>query len=113
VDYRPTEEPLRIQVTGAGEGWKAVALPEYRLSLRAQLLLGGCDDKGRAAGGVVEVGSTVCFMTDLVNEHGVTVSRDMTGQALQAGLLSRPSGAAEPGPPLPMEPVGDKARFRM
>jgi len=113
VDYKPTDEPLRIQVTGAGAGWKAVALPEYRLSLRAQFLLGGCDDKGRPAGGVIEVGSTVCFVADLVNENGVTVSGDLTGQALQAGLLSRPSGTAEPSPPLPMEPVGDKARFRM
>jgi len=113
VDYKPAEEPLRVQVTGVGNNWRAVALPEYRLALRAQFLLGGCDEKAKPAGGVVEVGSTVCFLADLVNENGVTVSGDLTGQALQAGLLARPSGAAEPGPPLPMEPVGDKARFRM
>lgn len=113
VDYKPTEEPVRIQVTGAGSGWKAVVLPEYRLSLRARFLLGGCDEGAQRAGGVVEAGSTVCIVADLVNEQGATVAGDLTGQALQAALLVRPRGAADFGPPLPMEPVGDKARFQL
>ena len=113
MDYKPTEEPVRIQVTGAGSGWKAVVLPEYRLSLRAGFLLGGCDEGAQRAGGVVEAGSKVCVVADLVNEQGATVAGDLTGQALQAALLVRPRGAADFGPPLPMEPVGDKARFQL
>src|SRR5215210_185337 len=113
VDYKPGDDPLRIQVTGAGNDWKAVVLPEYRLALRSQFLLGGCDEKEpRPAGGVIEEGSLICVTADLINENGVTVSGDLTGQALQAGLLLR-SETAEPGTPLPMDPVGDKARFRL
>lgn len=114
VDYKPADEPLRLQVTGAGNGWKAVALPEYRLALRSQFLLGGCEEKeSRPAGGVLEEGSQVCVTADLVNENGVTVSGDLTGQALQAELLLRPSGTSGPGTSLPMDPVGDKAQFRL
>jgi Mg-chelatase subunit ChlD len=113
VDYKPTEEPVRLQVTGAGSGWKAVVLPEYRVSLRARFLLGGCDEGAQRAGGVVEAGSTICVMADLINEQGTTVAGDLTGQALQASLLVRPRGSADFGSPLPMEPVGDKARFQL
>lgn len=114
VDYRPEQGPLTLRVSGAETGWKVVALPEYRLFLKMAALEGGCQDGGRPVGAGLEVGSTVCFVVDLVNEAGVTVDGNLTGRDIEAFVRMRradqPAGAAIP---LPMEPEGDKARFRL
>jgi hypothetical protein len=109
MDYRPETSPMRLSVTGAGAGWKAVAVPEYRLSLKMAVLEGACDSPGRpVAERGVETGSTVCMVADLVNEAGVTVDAGLTGRDIEAGVYL--NGAARP---VPMILTGEKARFRL
>lgn len=109
MDYRPDTSPMRLGVTGAGDGWKAVAVPEYRLFLKMAVLEGDCESPGRpVAERGVETGSTVCMVADLVNEAGVTVDAGLTGRDIEAGVYL--NGAAQP---VPMVAIGEKARFRL
>lgn len=114
LDYRPDIAPMTVQVTGAGNDWKAVALPEYRLFLRTEVFQGACGQGERPVKQVVETGSTVCFQADLKDEGGTTVDGNLTGRELEAELLIRRAGEpASAAKPIPMEPVGQKARFRL
>ncbi len=107
LDYRPDTSPMRVSVTGAGEGWKVVAVPEYRLFLKMDVLEGDCASPGRAvAERGVETGSSVCLVADLVNEAGVTVDAGLTGRDLEAFVYLG-------GQAVPMIPTGQKARFRL
>ncbi len=113
LDYRPAQDPMTVRVSGAGGDWKVVALPEYRLSLRMSVLQGECG-LGQPAGSVVETGSNLCFVADLVNESGATVDGNFTGRDLEALLRIRRAGqSASTVEPLPMDQVGDKARFQL
>lgn len=109
LDYRPDTSPMRVSVTGAGDGWKAVAVPEYRLFLKMAVLEGDCESPGRpVAERGVETGSTVCMVADLVNEAGITVDAGLTGRDIEAGVYL--NGAAMP---VPMVLIAEKARFRL
>lgn len=113
LDYRPGTEPVTVRVTGAGNAWKVVALPEYRLFLEMKAFEGACGT-GRPAGSGMGTGSTACFVLDLVNETGATVSGGALGRDLEAAVRMRradqpPEAAVE----LPAEPAGDRARFQL
>lgn len=110
MDYRPDTSDMRVSVTGAGEGWKAVAVPEYRLFLKMDVLEGECAAPGRPVGDAgVETGSAVCLVADLVNEAGVTVDAGLTGsEDLEAAVYF--GGARQP---VAMKLAGEKARFRL
>jgi Mg-chelatase subunit ChlD len=114
LDYRPGTEPVTVRVSGAGNAWKAVALPEYRLFLEMKAFEGACGAPGRLAGSGMETGSTACFVLDLVNENGATVGGDALGRDLEAAvLMRRAEQPAEAAVELPAETVGDRARFRL
>lgn len=114
LDYRPGTEPVTVRVTGAGNDWKAVALPEYRLFLEMKTFEGGCGPGRREAGGGMETGATACLVLDLVNETGVTVGGDALGRDLEAAVRVRRAGQPpEAAVELPAEPEGDRARFRL
>jgi len=107
MDYRPETSPMTVRVGGAGNDWKAVAVPEYRLFLKMTAREGDCESPGRAvAGRGVETGASVCLEADLVNEAGVTVDAGLTGRDLGASVSVN-------GTAIPMELVGEKARFQL
>lgn len=109
MDYRPDTSEMRVRVTGAGDSWKAVAVPEYRLFLKMGVLAGECKSPGQPVGDKgVETGSTVCLVADLVNEAGVTVDAGLTGRDLEAAVYF--GGATQP---VEMRLEGEKARFRL
>jgi Mg-chelatase subunit ChlD len=115
MDYRPETSPMTVRVTGAGNGWKAVAVPEYRLFLKMTAKEGECGSPGKlVAGRGVETGASVCLEADLVNEAGVTVDAGLTGRDLEAFVrLGRADQPSQPASIVPMVPVGEKARFRL
>jgi Mg-chelatase subunit ChlD len=93
LDYRPQQEPVTVGVEGAGNAWKVVALPEYRLAVRMSLRPGECEAPGGGTvGSSVDVGSTICALAELVNAAGQPVSRDVTPGDLEARLEIRQSG---------------------
>jgi Mg-chelatase subunit ChlD len=109
MDYRPDTSPMRVSVTGAGESWQAVAVPEYRLFLKMDVLEGDCESPGRPVGVKgVETGSTICLVADLVNEAGVIVDAGITGRDLEAVVYF--SGVTRP---VEMDLEGERARFRL
>ncbi|HYG63667.1 MAG TPA: vWA domain-containing protein [Thermoanaerobaculia bacterium] len=113
LDYRPDAEPVEVDVQGAGETWKVVALPEYRLTVRLAVLQGTCEQPGPATGGGAETGSTVCAVAELVNDAGEAVGGEVTGGDLTASVRVRRPDA--PGTP-PVEVAanqlpGGQARF--
>lgn len=111
-EYVPGAEPKTLEVTGAGTGWRAVALPEYRLSLRMKIVDGPCGGGGGEVRDHVDVGATVCFQAELAAEGGQVVSGSDLGGELQAFVGYHKAGepAAEP---LPMTQEGPLARFRL
>jgi hypothetical protein len=78
-----------VDVQNAGETWKVVALPEYRLGVRMAVLQGTCEQPGAAAGGGAETGSTVCVVAELVNASGAVVGGEVTGGDLTASVRVR------------------------
>ena len=109
LDYKPDTSPMRVSVTGAGDGWKAVAVPEYRLALKMVAREGSCESTGRpVTDRGVETGSAVCLEADLVNESEVTVDAGLTGRDLEAFVYM-----GEDAEPVAMRPLGEKARFRL
>ena len=115
LDYQPETSPMAVRVSGAGNDWKAVAVPEYRLFLKMTAREGDCEPLGRpVADRGVETGSAVCLEADLVNESGVTVDAGLTGRDLEAFVrLGRADQPGQAASVLPMVPVGEKARFRL
>lgn len=109
LDYRPDTSDVKVSVTGAGDNWQAVAVPEYRLFLKMDALEGSCEAPGRPVGDAgVKTGSTVCLVADLVNEAGVTVDAGLTGRDLEAAVYF--SGTTQP---VAMKLTGKKAHFRL
>lgn len=109
LDYRPAEEPVTVRVTGAGERWKVVAVPEYRLFVEMSIHRGECGGgEGGAVRHAVESGGTVCARVRLVNEQGRPVGRDAAGGDVRAAVrYGRGAEARE----LPAEPTGELAEF--
>jgi von Willebrand factor type A domain len=113
LDYRPGAEPVTIGVEGAGEGWKVVAVPEYRLRIRLGVHQGTCDALGPPARFGVDTGSTVCVVTELVNAAGRVVDSEVTGGELKAGVrIRRPGQPASEAAELAANPLSpNQARF--
>jgi len=113
LDYRPSAEPVTVGVDGAGDGWKVVAVPEYRLQVRLGVHQGTCESLGPPVRFGVGTGETVCVVTELVNAAGRVVGGEVTGGDLKAGVfIRRPD---QPGSP-PAETAAnqiaaDEARF--
>lgn len=111
LDYKPDAEPVEVAVQGAGQTWKVVALPEYRLALRSAVHLGSCESPGSAVLSV-DVGATVCVVTELVNAQGQVVDGEVTGGDLTARVrVRRPGGAAGEVELAANQMGGGQARF--
>jgi hypothetical protein len=121
IDYRPGTVPVRVNVKGAGQAWKVVAVPEYRLFVEMDVRQGACNSKndnsksGAAAEQIhyAEVGSNVCVEARLVNENGEVVTSDVAGRGSEAIVQYRGAGDKEDEKPheLPANRVGDTAKF--
>lgn len=113
LDYQPDVEPVTVAVTGAGDDWKVVALPEYRLAVRMSFAQGTCDRPGPPARFGVNTGSTVCILSELVNGDGQVVGGDVTGGDLKTIVrVRRPDQPGAPPVELTSNPLpGDRARF--
>jgi hypothetical protein len=117
LDYRPGTVPVTVTVEGAGDDWKVVAVPEYRLFVDMNVSLGRCSEqpdegKKNAQGGnlsYAEVGSHICVEVRLVNEKGELVTSAVAGRGSEALVrYTRPGG--EPSE-LPAQRRGDAALF--
>lgn len=109
LDYRPSDEPVTVRVTAAGERWKVVAVPEYRLFVEMTIHRGGCGgEEGGAVRHAVESGGTVCARVRLVNEQGRPVGRDAAGGDVRAAVRYGRGGEVRE---LPAEPLGELAEF--
>jgi Mg-chelatase subunit ChlD len=113
LDYRPSAEPVTIGVEGAGEGWKVVAVPEYRLRVRFGVHQGTCESLGPPVRFGVDTGSTVCVVTELVNAAGRVVGGEVTGGELRAGVrIRRPDQPGSEAAEMAANPLAtDQARF--
>ena len=112
LDYQPETEPVEVDVPEAGERWKVIALPEYRLAVRRAVLSGSC---GRPGGEVasVDVGASVCVTVELVNADGQVVGGEVTGGDLTARVrVRRADRPNEPPVELAANPLArGQARF--
>ncbi|HSG38872.1 MAG TPA: hypothetical protein VLE27_04470, partial [Thermoanaerobaculia bacterium] len=113
LDYKPDVEPVAVSVTGAGDAWKVVAVPEYRLSVRMGVFQGGCDRPGPPAPHGVDTGSTVCVISELINGEGEVVGGEVTGGDLRSVVrVRRPDQPSSPVTELTANQLpGDRARF--
>ncbi len=93
LDYKPGSTPVNISVTGAGNDWRVIALPEYRLSTRLTLTEGRCG-QSTADTQYVEVGASVCAAITLVNEDGVQVTADVAPASTRASVSYQAPGGA-------------------
>ncbi len=113
VQYRPVEQPVEVEVVGAGEDWEVVALPEYHLAVNLALRRGGCEEEGETLGGVTPAGSGLCAVIELVNEEGRVVGKEVTTGQLQASLRQTVPGGSEPRLISATEASSDLASFRL
>lgn len=112
LDYIPRSEPVTVAVEGAGEGWKVVALPEYRLEVRMSFTRGSCESGGPPSPAAVETGTTVCALTELVNAQGEVVGGDVAGDLSAMVQMRRPDVPGSAMTELPANPLpGGEARF--
>lgn len=113
LDYRPSAEPVTVGVDGAGDGWKVVAVPEYRLQVRLGVHQGTCESLGPRARFGVDTGSTVCVVTELLNAAGRVVGGEVTGGELKAGVrIRRPDQSGSAVSEMAANPLSpDQARF--
>ncbi len=98
AEYRPTGEPARVQVFGAGDAWDLVALPEYRLRTTLDLHRGRCGASGRLLeSNTLTAGTDLCAVIRLVNSRNQAVGQDVTQGKLRGVLeISSP----QQGPPV-------------
>lgn len=109
IDYQPNESPMTIQVEGAGDRWKVVAVPEYRLRVQLDLRRGTCEAAGSPLLHGVETGGSVCAVVRLVNERGRPVAREGMGGDLRASVLyGTDVGSLRE---LPATPTGELAEY--
>lgn len=105
AEYRPEGEPVEVEVLGAGNEWKVVAVPEYRLSAQLEIRRGTCSEDGPQVRHGLETGSSVCAVVSLTNEQGRPVPR--SGIEARIRLESR---GVEPRE-LPAEPLSTPGQF--
>lgn len=113
LDYRPSAEPVTVRVEGAGEGWKVVAVPEYRLQVRLGVHQGTCENPGAPLRFGADTGSTVCVVTELVNAAGRIVGGEVTGGELKASVrIGRPDQPGSESAEMTANQLApDQARF--
>lgn len=113
LDYRPEVEPVTVEVKGARENWKLVALPEYRLAVRMGFSQGTCERLGPPVRFGMDTGSTVCVVTELVNGEGEVVGGEVTGGDLRPVVhVRRPDQPGSKTIDLAANQLpGDRARF--
>lgn len=104
LDYRPGTEQVTVTVDGAGDDWKVVAVPEYRLSVRMQIVQGTCERPGPPTF-AVDTGSSVCALIELINSKGQVVA----GGDVEAKLRVQRPGL--PVRELTANPLPGGARF--
>jgi hypothetical protein len=113
IDYRPGTVPVRVNIKGAGDAWKVVAVPEYRLFVEMDVRQGTCSSGDKAGAKQVhyaEVGSNICVEARLVNEDGEVVTSDVAGRGSEAIVEYEGAGDDE-AHELPANRVGDSAKF--
>lgn len=111
LDYRPGTTPVSIQVKGAGDDWKVIAVPDYRLFLEMDIHAGKCGGKGQPTQ-TVEVGASACAEIRLVNEEGEVVGSDVAGPGTEAVMQYQGPEDEEPRK-LPASSAGGEARWRL
>lgn len=114
LDYRPGTVPVTVSVKGAGEDWKVVAVPEYRLFVEMDLRAGDCaqraDNAAATSLNYAEVGSQICAEVRLVNDQGEVVTSAVASRGSEALVqYQRPGDAA--ARELPATRQGEDARF--
>ncbi|WP_133621776.1 vWA domain-containing protein [Bradymonas sediminis] len=114
LDYRPGTVPVTVSVKGAGNDWKVVAVPEYRLFVEMKLRSGGCAAKAGRAGAsslsYAEVGSQICAEVRLVNDEGAIVTAAVASRGSEAVVQYQQPGEKS-ARALPAARQGDEARF--
>jgi Mg-chelatase subunit ChlD len=108
LDYKPGDAPVEVRVSGAGNDWKVVAVPEYRLFIDLLVRQGDCGANGEQVQ-FVEVGGRVCVQARLVNDAGQPVTLDVAGRGTEASI--RYTGPGQPPATLPANRLGDAAVF--
>jgi hypothetical protein len=108
LDYKPGDAPVEVKVAGAGNDWKVVAVPEYRLFVDVVVHGGDCGAAGEQVQ-FVEVGSKVCVKARLVNDAGQPVTIDVAGRGTEASI--RYAGPGQQPATLPANRMGDDAVF--
>jgi len=111
LDYRPGTVPVSVGVDGAGNDWKIVAVPEYRLFVDVSVSQGRCGEAGEEVQ-FVEVGSNACVTVSLINETGQVVTADIAGRGTDAEVRYTAPGQDQPSK-LPANRLGDEARFTL
>jgi hypothetical protein len=111
LDYKPGDNPVTVDVDGAGSNWKVVAVPEYRLFTRTQIYQGECGTGQREVASV-EVGASACVEVRLVNGQGEVVSGEAVSGDTEAIVRYREPGSDE-SRKLPANRVGNEARYRL
>ena len=111
LDYKPGTTPVSVQVKGAGNDWKVVAVPEYRLFVDLELREGSCAAPGKPAQ-FLEVGGRACVSVQLVNEEGAVVSESVAARGVEASVVYQQPGLDKPTT-LPVNREGQQARFTL
>ena len=114
LDLRPGEGRLEVRVRGADEGWKVVAVPEYRLSVRLALFEGRCDASGEERQHSIAAGETLCAVMTVVDGDGRPVGETLMRSGLDAGLrIARQEapGSLEQAPELLANPRPGRSEF--
>ena len=104
LGYQPGAGPVVVTVEGAGDKWKVVAVPEYRLAVRMRFAQGTCERPGPQVS-AVDTGSSVCVLTELINGKGQVVGGEDVDVKLR---IQRPNEAVRE---LTANPLADGARF--
>ncbi|WP_158542417.1 vWA domain-containing protein [Lujinxingia litoralis] len=94
LTYRPDESPVKVRVTGGGQHWRVVALPDYRLFVNTRVQQGRCGQAGEDTN-FVEVGAAICVTLSLVNEDGQAVSADVAPRGTAAAVSYQAPGQSE------------------
>lgn len=110
LDYKPGNTPVSIRVTGAGNQWKVVAVPEYRLYVSLNVQKGSCAAPGKSVQ-FVEVGGRVCVTVSLINEQGKAVAPSALARGIRASV--RYTAPGQKPVDLPVNRVGQKVQFTL
>jgi Mg-chelatase subunit ChlD len=94
VDYEPGKARVEVTVRNGGNGWKLIAIPEYRLRLVTSVRAGKCADAGESIQSI-EVGGTACVQAKLLNDAGLPIDVESFGSRVDLVMDYRGPGASE------------------